>query len=201
VVVWHSLRLRFRNIRSSLLPVLFSRAAQGGGLPPGFPGLPGEKKDPKAPKKKYEPKPLTRVGKRKRNATGAARASRLPKVFPTGAVQGYPGHCSRFDQHCDLFLFRWAVKCKLRQMKLERIKDYLLLESEFIRNQEVLKPKAERETEQRDKVRRRGRGCEQGHDARFDSSPLAHLPCDPCTPSSSTAGRGDARGAPHSRHT
>ena len=28
----------------------------------------------------------------------------------------------------------------------------LLLESEFIRNQEVLKPKAERETEQRDKV-------------------------------------------------
>lgn len=61
-------------------------------------------------------------------------------------------------------------------MKLERIKDYLLLESEFsgwrsraavscaaapqhvpslsaaVRNQEVLKPKAERETEQRDKV-------------------------------------------------
>ncbi len=44
-------------------------------------------------------------------------------------------------------------------MKLERIKDYLLLESEFIRNQEVLKPKAERETEQRDKVRLFRRVC------------------------------------------
>jgi hypothetical protein len=126
--------------------------AQGGGLPPGFPGLPGEKKDPKAPKKKYEPKPLTRVGKRKRTG-GVAVASRLPKVFPTGAITTW------FEQHtCIVALQRpsrgciRAVKCKLRQMKLERIKDYLLLESEFIRNQEVLKPKAERETEQRDKV-------------------------------------------------
>ena len=34
-----------------------------------------------------------------------------------------------------------TAKCKLRQMKLERIKDFLLMESEFIRNQQVLRPK------------------------------------------------------------
>lgn len=34
-------------------------------------------------------------------------------------------------------------KCKLRLLKLERIKDYLLMEEEFIRNQEVLKPREE----------------------------------------------------------
>ena len=56
----------------------------------------------------------------------------------------------------------YSAKCKLRQMKLERIKDYLLLESEFIRNQEVLKPKAERETEQRDKVLKIGRPTPAG---------------------------------------
>lgn len=31
-------------------------------------------------------------------------------------------------------------KCKLRMLKLERIKDFLLLEEEFIRNQEVFRP-------------------------------------------------------------
>ena len=50
-------------------------------------------------------------------------------------------------QDCWLKLFRDIVfpvsKCKLRLLKLERIKDYLLMEEEFIRNQEVLKPREE----------------------------------------------------------
>ena len=54
-------------------------------------------------------------------------AAKLPKVFPT-------------------------AKCKLRAMKLERIKDFLLMEGEFIANQEVLRPKQEREEAERDKV-------------------------------------------------
>lgn len=35
---------------------------------------------------------------------------------------------------------------------MERIKDYLLLEEEFIKNQEVLKPIAERQEEEQEKV-------------------------------------------------
>jgi 26S proteasome regulatory subunit T2 len=34
-------------------------------------------------------------------------------------------------------------KCKLRLLKLERIKDFLLMEEEFIRNQEILRPREE----------------------------------------------------------
>lgn len=43
-----------------------------------------------------------------------------------------------------------TAKCKLRMMKLTRIKDFLLLESEFIKNQKILRP-----SEDRDKVRLR----------------------------------------------
>ena len=38
-----------------------------------------------------------------------------------------------------------TAKCRLRLLKLERIKDFLLMEEEFIRNQDVLKPKEEHE--------------------------------------------------------
>ena len=34
--------------------------------------------------------------------------------------------------------------CRLKLLKLERIKDYLLLEEEFIQNQERLKPQEEK---------------------------------------------------------
>ncbi len=34
-------------------------------------------------------------------------------------------------------------KCKLRLLKLERIKDYLLMEQEFIQNQEIHRPREE----------------------------------------------------------
>ena len=44
------------------------------------------------------------------------------------------------------------AKCKLRALKLERVLDFLLMEGEFIRNQEVLRPKEERVEAERDKV-------------------------------------------------
>ena len=90
----------------------------------GGPGAPGEKKKEQK-KQRFEPKAPTRIGKRKKK--GPSVATKLPKFYPT-------------------------VKCKLRALKLERIKDYLLLEEEFIRNQEVLRPKQETEEKERDKV-------------------------------------------------
>merc|ERR1712087_826242 len=44
------------------------------------------------------------------------------------------------------------TKCRLRLLKQERIKDYLLMEEEFIRNQERLKPQDEKNEEERSKV-------------------------------------------------
>jgi len=102
--------------------------SRGGGAGRGPPGAPGKKPGDKgeAPKKKkFEVKPLTRIKKKKKK--GPSAAAKLPKVYPT-------------------------VKCKLREMKLERIKDFLLMEREFIQNQEVLRPKAERESAERDKL-------------------------------------------------
>ncbi|GMK58005.1 hypothetical protein CspeluHIS016_0500370 [Cutaneotrichosporon spelunceum] len=67
---------------------------------------PGDKKDDKkAPK--WEPPVPTRVGKKKKRGPDAA--TRLPPVFPT-------------------------TRCKLKMLKMERIKDYLLLEEEFLTN-------------------------------------------------------------------
>ncbi|KAH8088653.1 hypothetical protein JL720_6602 [Aureococcus anophagefferens] len=43
-------------------------------------------------------------------------------------------------------------KCKLRLLKLERIKDYLLMEQEFIQNQEVFKSHEEKDKEEREKM-------------------------------------------------
>ena len=36
-----------------------------------------------------------------------------------------------------------ASKCKLRLLKLERVRDYLLMEEEFVSNQERLKPQVQ----------------------------------------------------------
>ncbi len=44
------------------------------------------------------------------------------------------------------------AKCKLRLLKLERVKDWLLMEEEFVSNQERLKPQEERNEEERTKV-------------------------------------------------
>uniref|UniRef100_A0A673YNA9 Proteasome 26S subunit, ATPase 1 n=1 Tax=Salmo trutta TaxID=8032 RepID=A0A673YNA9_SALTR len=82
----------------------------------------GGKKDDKDKKKKYEPPIPTRVGKRKKKSKGPDAASKLPLVT----------HCIELTQ--------------------ERIKDYLLMEEEFIRNQEQMKPLEEKQEEERSKV-------------------------------------------------
>ncbi|PIA37062.1 hypothetical protein AQUCO_03100074v1 [Aquilegia coerulea] len=92
-------------------------------------GLPGDRKsDGEKKEKKYDPPaPPSRVGKRQRKQKGSEAASRLPVVTP-------------------------LTKCKLRLLKLERIKDYLLMEEEFVSNQERLKPQEDKNEEDRSKV-------------------------------------------------
>ncbi|KAF8322604.1 26S proteasome subunit P45 [Clavulina sp. PMI_390] len=96
----------------------------GPGGPGGPPGgPPGDKKDQK---KKWEPPVPTRVGKKKKRGPDAA--SKLPAVYPT-------------------------ARCRLKLLKNERIKDYLLLEEEFIENQERLRPKAHDEKDEEERTR------------------------------------------------
>jgi len=92
-------------------------------------GQPGDRKsDGEKKEKKYEPAaPPARVGRKQRKQKGPEAAARLPTVTPT-------------------------TKCKLRLLKLERIKDYLLMEEEFVANQERLKPQEEKTEEDRSKV-------------------------------------------------
>lgn len=85
-----------------------------------------EKKDDQPKKKRFESKPLMRAGRR-RKRKGPTAAVRTPQVFPTS-------------------------KCKLRLLKLERIKDYLLMEEEFIQNQEIFKPSEEKHKEEHTKM-------------------------------------------------
>jgi 26S proteasome regulatory subunit T2 len=69
-----------------------------------------------------------RVGKKmKRQQAAGLGGFRLPQVAPAG-------------------------KCRLRQMRLERIKDWLLLEDEYVSNMERLKPLQESQEEDRSKV-------------------------------------------------
>ncbi|KAF9778984.1 26S proteasome subunit P45 [Thelephora terrestris] len=94
-----------------------------GQAPSGMPGEGGgsgkkDQKDQQPQKKKWEPPLPTRVGKKKKRGPDAA--SKLPQVFPT-------------------------TRCRLRLLKQERIKDYMLMEEVFIQNQERLKPESARE--------------------------------------------------------
>lgn len=89
-------------------------------------GHPGDKKDDKDKKKKYEPPIPTRVGKKKK-IKGPDSMHKLPLATP-------------------------YTRCRLKMLKLERIKDYLLMEEEFINNQERLKPQEEKQEEERSKV-------------------------------------------------
>ncbi len=74
-------------------------------------------------RKKYEPAaPPTRVGKKQQKQKGPEAAARLPVVTP-------------------------ATKCKLRLLKLDRVKDYLLMEEEFVAGQERLKPQEDKNEE------------------------------------------------------
>ncbi|CAG8539913.1 17599_t:CDS:2, partial [Acaulospora colombiana] len=95
-------------------------------LPPPGPGDDKNKDDKdKDKKKKWEPPLPTRVGKKKRRGPDAT--SKLPAVFPT-------------------------TRCRLKLLKMERIKDYLLMEEEFVQNQERLKPQEEKAQEERTRV-------------------------------------------------
>ncbi|EGS17549.1 26S protease regulatory subunit 4-like protein [Thermochaetoides thermophila DSM 1495] len=75
-----------------------------------------DEKDKKKEKPKYEPppRPTTRVGRKKKKQGGASAASKLPPVFPTS-------------------------RCKLRLLRMQRIHDHLLLEEEYVENQERLR--------------------------------------------------------------
>jgi len=84
-------------------------------------GPPGDGEKKKA--KKYEPPIPSRIGKRKKKR-GPDSAHKLPEVTP-------------------------HTNCKLRLLKLQRIKDYLLMEGEFIQNQELLKPQDDKKIEER----------------------------------------------------
>lgn len=59
----------------------------------------------------------TRVGKKKKKS-GENVYNKLPNVAPVS-------------------------KCRLRLLRQERVKDFLLMEEEFIKNQELLKPQQE----------------------------------------------------------
>ena len=101
----------------------------GGEAPPGGDNnAKGDGKDgeDKKKKKRFEPRPRT-TGQRRKRRTGPSGIQRIPNIVPTS-------------------------KCKLRMMKLERIKDFLLMEQEFIRNHEVFKPREERDQEEREKL-------------------------------------------------
>jgi hypothetical protein len=102
---------------------------QSGGLPSKQGGTGDRKGDANNKKeKKYEPAaPPIRVGKKQRKQKGPEAAARLPVVTP-------------------------ATKCKLRLLKLDRVKDYLLMEEEFVAGQERLKPQEDKNEEDRSKV-------------------------------------------------
>ena len=74
--------------------------------------MPGNDKKEEPPKKNAPPAG-TRPRRRKK---GVSNAVKIPTVTP-------------------------SAKCKLRLLKLERIKDYLLMEEEFIQNQELTRPR------------------------------------------------------------
>ncbi|XP_021907437.1 26S proteasome regulatory subunit 4 homolog B [Carica papaya] len=93
-------------------------------------GLPGDRKPNSGDKKgkKFEPAPPpVRVGRKQRKQKGPEAAARLPRVTP-------------------------STKSKLRLLKLERVKDYLLMEEEFVTSQERLKPQEHKAEEDRSKV-------------------------------------------------
>lgn len=105
-----------------------------GGPPGGLGGRggPGDGKDKKKDQpKKFEPPLPTRVGRKKRK--GPNPTQKLPAVYPN-------------------------ARCRLKLLKMERIKDHLLLEEEFVSNQERLKPqvtkdKSQTESNQVDEIR------------------------------------------------
>ena len=75
--------------------------------------------------KKWEPPVPTRIGKKKKKHSDSA--AKLPAVYPT-------------------------TRCRLKLLKMERIKDHLLLEEEFVMNQDRLRQKDDHDEEERTRV-------------------------------------------------
>jgi 26S proteasome regulatory subunit T2 len=71
---------------------------------------------PQKQKPKYEPppRPTTRIGRKKKKQQGPNAAAKLPSVYPT-------------------------ARCKLRYLRMQRIHDHLLLEEEYVENQERIR--------------------------------------------------------------
>ena len=93
------------------------------------------------PKKKNPPPQPSQVKRKKKK--GPAAAVKIPQGKHTFL------HCTYTLSLSDMIppfiphvVFPTA-KCKLRLLKLERVKDYLLMEQEFIQNQEVKRPREE----------------------------------------------------------
>ncbi|KAH6641292.1 P-loop containing nucleoside triphosphate hydrolase protein [Chaetomium tenue] len=91
-----------------------NQSGMGGGMGGGKDGR--DDKDKKKDKPKYEPppRPTARIGRKKKRAGGTSAAAKMPPVFPTS-------------------------RCKLRLLRMQRIHDHLLLEEEFVENQERLR--------------------------------------------------------------
>ncbi|KAH3901070.1 proteasome regulatory particle base subunit RPT2 SCDLUD_002544 [Saccharomycodes ludwigii] len=85
-------------------------------------------------KPKYEPPEQYRshrAARRRRNGGNISGTEKLPNVYPT-------------------------TRCRLKLLRMERIKDHLLLEEEFVTNAEILKPfekKQEEEKKQLEEIR------------------------------------------------
>lgn len=90
-------------------------------------GKKGRDKNGDKDKKTQLPPPVpTQIGKKKR-MKGPDASSKLPLVTP-------------------------HTRCRLKLLKLERIKDFLILEEEFIQNQERLRPQEEKTEEERSRI-------------------------------------------------
>lgn len=88
------------------------------------------KKKKSSEKPKYEPPVQSKFGRKKRK-NGPATAEKLPNINP-------------------------STRCKLKLLRMERIKDHLLLEEEYVTNSEILKPfekKQEEEKKQLEEIR------------------------------------------------
>eukprot|EP00918_Siedleckia_nematoides_P100353 GHVU01219355.1.p1 GENE.GHVU01219355.1~~GHVU01219355.1.p1 ORF type:complete len:444 (+),score=93.90 GHVU01219355.1:325-1656(+) len=84
-----------------------------------------QKKDQES--RRLETAPPTNIGRKKKNKKGPQGLAKLPSVTP-------------------------FTKCRLRMLKMERVKDYLLLEEEYITNQERLRPSEEKAEAERSRV-------------------------------------------------
>lgn len=109
--------------------------------------------DASQPRGKHDPRPSSSQGRERR-----AVAAQLFFAFFAPFVRSLCARgAARWASGIGLELTGVApvnphTKCKLRLLKLNRVKDYLLLEQEFIVNQQRLKPQVEKNEEEREKV-------------------------------------------------